>query len=153
MMKIISGGQSGVDRAALDFCLNKNINCGGWCPKGRKSEEGRIPDIYPLTETKTTDYEERTRLNVMDSDGTMIIFMDNMDTGTILTKTLLIELKKPFLLVNLSNKIKPESIIKWIENNHIKILNIAGPRESNQPGIYQLTLEFLRMVFVDITKF
>ncbi len=73
-MKIISGGQSGVDRAALDFCLENNIPCGGWCPKGRMAEDGRISDKYPLIETESEDYAERTRLNVENSDGTLIIF-------------------------------------------------------------------------------
>jgi len=150
-MKIISGGQSGVDRAALDFCLENNINCGGWCPRGRKAEDGRIPDIYPLTEIESDDYAARTRLNIRDSDATLIIFKDELDTGTILTKELLSKLKKPFLMINLLDKTEPGFIADWIDENQVEILNIAGPRESNQPGIYQMTIKFLSRNFQNIT--
>jgi hypothetical protein len=146
-LKIISGGQSGVDRAALDFCLNRKIDCGGWCPADRKAEDGRIPERYPLTETKSSDYAERTRLNIENSDGTIILHCGKTDTGTILTITIVIEVNKPFLNINLKDNYDPDMIIKWIDDHRIKTLNIAGPRESNQPGIYQLTTEFLKKVF------
>ena len=74
--KIVSGGQSGVDRAALDFALENKIPCGGWCPKGRLAEDGRIHHRYPLRETSSTDYRVRTQANVEDSDGTLILYFD-----------------------------------------------------------------------------
>ena len=87
--KIISGGQTGADQGALDFALEHKITCGGRCPKGRICETGRIPDRYPVTEAESDDYDFRTRQNILDSDGTLIIIRDDLkEAGTILTKTL-----------------------------------------------------------------
>ena len=142
---IISGGQSGVDQAALDFALNNGIPCGGWCPKGRLAEDGIIPDNYPLKETTTSEYKERTRLNVRDSDGTLILYKDKIDKGTMLTHKLALEMNKPVLTIKLPvdldfNKAK---LSKWITNNNISFLNIAGLRESSNPGINKLVYSFM----------
>ncbi|MCF6170150.1 MAG: putative molybdenum carrier protein [Bacteroidales bacterium] len=149
-IKIVSGGQSGVDRAALDFALENNIGCGGWCPKGRVAEDGRIHPRYPLRETTSTSYRVRTRANVADSDGTLILYFDNLGNGTLLTQQEAIRLKKPCLLLRLKgsgNKEQITELISWLETNSIATLNIAGPRESSMPGIYAEALTFLRKAF------
>ena len=142
-IKIISGGQTGVDRAALDFALNHYIPCGGWCPKGRLAEDGEIPDKYPLTETSTSDYKQRTEKNIIDSNVSLIIHAGRMDKGTKLTIELCKEYHKPVFLINTKVKHLKTDIIRWIEENNIDVLNIAGPRESNSPGIYNETLNVL----------
>ena len=142
-IKIISGGQTGVDRAALDFALSNKIECGGWCPKGRKSEDGNIPAIYPLKETETASYTERTKKNIEESDGTLILFANKLDRGTQLTYELCKSYAKPFLVLKLAEKSDLKKFKDWMVNNRIKTLNIAGPRESNEPGVYQFVLNFL----------
>ena len=103
-MKIISGGQAGVDRAALDFALKYNIPCGGWCPKGRKAEDGRIEDKYPLTETGTYLYVVRTKLNVDSSDATLILFAGELGNGSSFTAEYALTRKRPLLIANMTNK-------------------------------------------------
>ncbi|MEE4258592.1 MAG: putative molybdenum carrier protein [Bacteroidales bacterium] len=148
-LMIISGGQSGVDRAALDFAQKNKVNSGGWCPKGRKAEDGTIDEKYPLDETTDSSYENRTKFNVRDSDGTLILFITPMDAGTRLTFKLAQEMNKPVLVIDLSeNKdARHHKVHNWIHFNHLEILNIAGPRESNSPGIYAETMEFLEELF------
>jgi len=142
---IICGGQSGVDRAALDFAIKNGIPCRGWCPLGRLAEDGLIPNIYPLKETTTTEYKERTRLNVRDSDGTLILYKNKMDEGTMLTHKLALEMEKSALAIKLSTDqaFNKEQLSKWITNNNISVLNISGLRESSSPGIYKLAYNFL----------
>lgn len=144
-IKIISGGQTGVDRAALDFAMRTGIVCGGWCPKNRKAEDGPIDKKYPLKETSDASYETRTKLNVQDSDGTLIIYDGKLDDGTLLTVELAQKLEKPLLMIDLSGEkdINWQKVSNWINFNYIEILNIAGPRESANPGIYVITLNFL----------
>jgi len=148
LLKIISGGQTGVDRAALDFALNNGLNCGGWCPLGRKSEDGIISEKYPLLETKTSKYSERTKLNVQTSDGTLLIFDKIFDKGSTLTKNLAIEYLKSLFLYDLSANIEISEIKKWMHSNKINVLNIAGPRESNSIGIYLKTYKLLSEIFI-----
>ena len=147
-MKIISGGQTGVDRAALDFALNNGINCGGWCPLGRKAEDGKISDKYPLLETKSSKYSERTKLNVQNSDGTLIFFNQTLDKGSTLTATLAIKYCKPIFYYNFSANNNFSKITFWLNSNKIKILNIAGSRESNSTGIYIKTYTLLNKIFI-----
>jgi hypothetical protein len=146
-IKIISGGQTGVDRAALDFALKYNIPCGGWCPKGRLAEDGRIPEKYPLNETTTTNCNERTEKNISDSDGTLIIHSNRIDYGTKLTMDLCSEYNKPLLVIDLNNDVLINRLINWIQIHHINIINIAGPRENNSPGIYEKTFDLLNCIF------
>ena len=148
-IKIISGGQSGVDRAALDFALQYEISCGGWCPKGRLAEDGVIDQNYPLKEAPDSSYFTRTNLNVRDSDGTLILYQRKMDEGTKLTHELAEQLDKPIVLIELTNNhdINIQKARFWITSNQIKILNIAGPRESNCKGIYDKAIEFLKSLF------
>ncbi|MCF8379556.1 MAG: putative molybdenum carrier protein [Bacteroidales bacterium] len=145
-LKIISGGQTGVDRAALDFALKNKLKTGGWCPRGRKAEDGVISDLYPLKETPSADYQQRTRKNIEESDGTLIIFNMQMDKGTSLTFTYCNEINKPHFLIDLHLKKNKDDLFKWINDNNIRILNIAGPRESYSPGIYFMAKKRLESV-------
>jgi hypothetical protein len=144
--KIISGGQTGVDRAALDAAMELGIPCGGWCPQGRRAEDGKIPDRYPLQEASSPDYPLRTRLNVEDSDGTLILSRGSPQGGTALTLKLSRKLNKPFLLVDLARNPEPSEVRKWVQKNHIRILNVAGPREGESAGIFEKASAFLREV-------
>ena len=144
---IISGGQTGADRAALDAAIKLNIPHGGWCPKGRLAElGGTIPEKYLLKETPSSDYSERTKLNIRDSDGTLI-FVPQMplkvNDGTILTIQEVKDKNKPYIIIDLSHKPDCHLIAEWVKINNIKVLNIAGPRESQSPGIYQVCLHYL----------
>ncbi len=136
LLKIVSGGQTGVDRAALDVGLALGLETGGWCPKGRLAEDGRIPDHYPLLETPESDYETRTRRNVEDSDGTLILNRGALDGGTALTLECARTAGKPCLVVALEVGIDPASFQAWLEENAIRVLNVAGPRESKRPGVH-----------------
>ena len=146
--KVVSGGQTGVDRAALDVALELSIPCGGWCPKGRRAEDGSIPAKYPLQESPTTNYAERTALNVKESDGTLILSRGSLRGGTALTKTFAERYQRPCLVVDLQNATTPQ-ISDWLLVNSIRVLNVAGPRESSQPGITRQSVAFLRMLFED----
>ncbi len=142
-LKIITGGQSGVDRAALDTALELGLDCGGWCPKARRAEDGPIADCYPLTETESENYETRTRRNVHDADGIMILTARlPLSGGSELTHRLALQLKKPVLIIGL-DETNSEATRNWLAYHRIRILNIAGPRESEQPGIYDSSKAFL----------
>jgi hypothetical protein len=132
-LKIISGGQTGVDRAALDVALRHGIECGGWCPAGRLDEFGRIPDHYSIQELKGGSFTERTLQNVKDSDGTVVVYSDHLRGGTAQTVYFCLELKRPHELIDAS-KISVESAAKlirdFVDENKINNLNVAGPRQS-----------------------
>ncbi len=145
-IKIVSGGQTGVDRAALDAALESNTECGGWCPNGRKAEDGKIPSHYPVNELKNAGYTKRTRQNVIDSDGTVIIYFATLSGGTEKTLLFCLKQKKPYLLIDateLPDKRSTKSIQDFVTNNAIKILNIAGPRASGEPLAYGYTLRVM----------
>ena len=142
--RIISGGQTGVDRAALDVALELGIDCGGWCPKGRRAVDGVIPEKYPLTETATSAYNERTALNVRDSDGTLILSQGPLQGGTAYTVEVAKRLSSPCLLVDLEGRFDGKDIAEWIEKEKIRVLNVAGPREEKCPGIHALAAATLR---------
>lgn len=133
--KIVSGGQTGVDRAALDAALAAGFPCGGWAPKGRMAEDGAIPERYPLDECSIAGNAERTRLNVRDSDATLILTRGAPAGGTRLTIEWADKLSKPCLAVDLARPTDPDGIADWIEGERIEVLNVAGPRESTAPGI------------------
>ena len=135
--KIISGGQTGVDRAALAVALALGLPVGGWCPQGRRAEDGRIPDRYPLTETPEHNDQTRTRRNVEDSDGTLILNRGQLDGGTALTASYASQIGKPCLIVALEVGIEPAAFREWLAAHHIRVLNVAGPRESKRPGVYE----------------
>jgi hypothetical protein len=145
-LKIISGGQSGVDRAALDVALGAGIPCGGWCPRGRLAEDGPIAARYPLRETPSQRYPERTRWNVRDADATLILTAGPADRGTGLTIELARRLERPFLHVDLDQDPDPRDVDAFIERHGVGVLNVAGPRESRCPGIGARVAGFLRRV-------
>lgn len=133
--RIISGAQTGVDRAALDVALKLDVPCGGWCPKRRRAEDGTIPARYPVTETQSANYAERTELNVQDSDGTLIISGGPITGGTALTRGLARKHDRPCLVVDILENADYAAVETWLADHRIRILNVAGPRESQQPGI------------------
>jgi hypothetical protein len=144
--KIVSGGQTGVDRAALDIALALGMPCGGWCPRGRGAEDGIIPARYPMQETGSHDYAERTRRNVVDSDGTLILAVGALHGGTLLTAQLAEKNGKPYLVVDLACPPMPGKVHSWISEYEISVLNVAGPRESQHPGIHALASGFLAVL-------
>ncbi len=141
--RIVSGGQTGVDRAALDVALELGLACGGWCPNGRKAEDGAIASRYPLTETPSEAYEQRTRWNVRDSDGTLILAEGEPAGGTALTLEAAREQGRPVLVLDLNRPPDPAAVQDWFRFNRIQTLNIAGPRESQIPGIYRRAHDLL----------
>lgn len=136
-----------MDRAALDAALDLGFPCGGFCPKGRLAEDGPIEARYPLVETPSEDYEERTEWNVRDSDGTLILKRGDLKGGTALTHRLAVHWRKPVLVLNVDESPSLESVRGWIKENGIETLNVAGPRESLQPGIYSASKTFLSNLF------
>jgi len=145
--KIISGGQTGVDRAALDVALQLGLPCAGWCPRGRKAEDGPLPDRYPLEETPSEDYSQRTEWNVRDSDGTLVLTHGEPSGGTAQTIEMAARLGKPCLVLDLATKPSVSTVEAWASQHKIRVLNLAGPRESKSLGIYQNAEKFLRKLF------
>ena len=145
--KIISGGQTGVDRAALDVAVEFGIPCGGWCPRGRRAEDGIIPPKYPLEETSSPDYPQRTEMNIQDSDGTLILNCGHPVGGTLLTLRLARKHRKPYLLIDLGEGGESLKVQEWLKNSGVQTLNVAGPRESEAPGIHARALNFLQTIF------
>lgn len=145
-IKIISGGQTGVDRGALDAALASIIPCGGWCPKQRRAEDGRIPDRYPLSEMDSSEYKPRTLRNVLESDGTLVIYFGELEGGTKLTVCYCKQQRKPCKLIN-ACKISTEQGAYLVEHfvikQRIKVLNVAGPRISRQPQAHDYAFRVL----------
>lgn len=135
LSKIISGGQSGVDRAALDWALQRGISCGGWCPRGRRAEDGVIDSRYPLSQTPVGDYPQRTEWNVRDADGTLILLAGELEGGTRFTHDCARRLRKPLWLADLDENLDVAGFRVWLRRNRVRVLNVAGPRESKFPGI------------------
>ncbi len=147
VLKVVSGGQTGVDRAALDAARAAGLPCGGWCPRGRLAEDGPIDPGYPLVETPGADYAQRTEWNVRDSDGTLVVSGGRPTGGTALTMTLARRHGKPLRVVDLSRDPSPGEVWRWIEARAITVLNVAGPRESQRPGIGREAHAFLERLF------
>lgn len=145
--KIVSGGQTGVDRGALDAALGSGLPCGGWCPPGRQAEDGVIPDRYPLHCLQQGGYGQRTQRNVIDSDGTLIIHHDRLSGGTRLTLEFCIQQQKPLQLIDaaeVSVWCAAPLLRDFIDKNGIHVLNVAGPRESAWPGARAYTTGLIR---------
>lgn len=146
MLTIISGGQTGVDRGALDGALSENVPCGGWCPEGRLAEDGVLDAKYPLVELEKAGYRQRTRQNVMDSDATVIIYQENIQlkSGTELTLATCIKKQKPYLLIDSSELTTDDTarrIKQFVKDHQVSKLNFGGPRESGAQGIQVYTQE------------
>lgn len=143
LRKIISGGQTGVDRAALDTALQAGWEIGGWCPAGRRAEDGIIAARYPLQETPSADYAQRTTWNVRDSDGTLVLLAASPAGGTALTIQETERQGKPLLVMDLHTLPSVSTVAHWLALHAIKVLNVAGPRESEAPGIYGRAKAFM----------
>lgn len=138
LKRIVSGGQTGVDRGALDAALAHGLPCGGWCPRGRRAEDGPIPARYPVRELATGRYIARTRRNVADSDGTLILARGVPTGGTRATAAEARRLGRPCLVVDLDRTARGEAIEaarEWVAECRIEVLNVAGPRGSSDPAI------------------
>jgi len=147
--RIVSGGQTGVDRAGLDAAMGAGISVGGWCPEGRLAEDGRIPDRYPVTELESPEYGARTERNVVDSDATLVLNMGKLSNGTLLTVQLAQKHRKPVLVVQLEDNPDPTAVSSWADTYGVRVLNIAGPRESKRRGVYELALRFMRRLLAE----
>jgi len=149
--RIVSGGQTGVDRGALDAAIELGIPHGGWCPLGRLAEDGTIPDRYRLTETDSPQYQVRTELNVVDSDATLILCRGRPSGGTELTRQLADRHAKPCLVVDLDRPPETDAVGQWLAECRAEVLNVAGPRESQAPGIGACAAAFVRDLFAGPT--
>lgn len=153
--KIISGGQTGVDRGALDAAIETGVYHGGCCPKGRRAEDGSIPAVYDLQEHESNAYPPRTEQNIKESAATLILSTGKLRGGTALTKKLVTKHEKPYLVVDISNALLEgdagvhgahvcaEEIKRWLQETRPLVLNVAGPRESKHPGIQEATKQVL----------
>lgn len=147
LLKIVSGGQTGVDRAALDVAIEWDIPHGGWVPKGRKAEDGVIPMHYQVREMPTDCYADRTEQNVRDSDGTLILSRGDLEGGSRLTLDLALRHERPVLHVDLARQNAfqtAQAIQAFIRRHGIRTLNVAGPRASKDPEIYDLACKVLK---------
>jgi putative molybdenum carrier protein len=144
LARIVSGGQTGVDRAALDVALELGLPCGGWCPRGRRAEDGPIAERYPLQETPAAEYEQRTEWNVRDSDATLVLTSGVPSGGTALTVRAARRLGRPVLVVDPTAADAAEQIRAWLLEAGVRTLNVAGPRESGAPGIHRSARVVLR---------
>ena len=156
LVRIVSGGQTGADRAALDFAMLHDIPYGGWCPKGGWAEDLSSPpgllSSYPaMKETPETRPEQRTEWNVRDSSLTLILVQSpelEKSKGTVLTKSIAAKLNRPCLVANMAAEDEVNTVRRWLDENIGEgILNIAGPRESESPGLYEQAKQFLGEVF------
>ena len=155
MIKIVSGGQTGVDRATLDAALECGIDAGGWCPEGRKAEDGVIPDKYPLKELPNADYRQRTKQNVIDSDGTVIIYFGYPTGGTELSIAFCISENKPYVLVDAEEIVLDAAVVKvdkFIKDKSITTLNVAGPRAAGKPGAYDYARALIKEVILNCSN-
>ncbi|MGE0372276.1 MAG: putative molybdenum carrier protein [Gammaproteobacteria bacterium] len=142
--KILSGGQTGVDRAALDAAMELGIACGGWCPAGRHADDGPIPARYPLEETADMDHTVRTEHNVRDSDGTLMFYRGELQGGTAYAVLMAEQLGRPVLAVNLERPPAPAEVAAWLERNGVRRVHIGGQREKTSPGIYAASGRLIR---------
>ncbi len=136
-----------MDRAALDAAIALGIPHGGWCPRGRSAEDGPIPDRYELIETDSTEYRVRTERNVLDSDATLILFRERIGGGTELTLRLARQHGRPHLAIDLDDPPSSDEFHAWMQTNQVGVLNVAGPRESQNPDIAAAAQWFLQTMF------
>ncbi|HUA68653.1 MAG TPA: putative molybdenum carrier protein [Candidatus Saccharimonadales bacterium] len=150
-LKIVSGGQTGVDRAALDFAIQHDMKHGGWCPRGRLAEDGVISAIYQLRETDSAEYAERTEKNVLNSNATLIVARaKELSGGTAFTKELAAQHGRPVIVIYEPDGAAKGAIVlsKFLRQNNVRTLNVAGPRESQTPGLGKFVAELLETALV-----
>jgi Circularly permutated YpsA SLOG family len=144
LRSIVSGGQTGVDRGALDAALAADFDCGGWAPGDRSAEDGIIPERYPLILLPNGGYRQHTRLNVVDRDGTAILFNESLTGGTRLTRNLCALLNRPYILIDVretsDHRIAAAAVLKFIERSKIEVLNVAGQRASGWAAGHEFSL-------------
>jgi len=148
-MHFISGGQTGVDRAVLDACMARGFPAGGWCPAGRRAEDGVIAEYYPVRELPQAGYAERTAQNVVDSDATVVIYAERAEGGTRLTLDKLREFGVPCIEIDLAHTAVPEAadaVLQFIDRHRVDVLNWAGPRASKCARGYEFAAELARQV-------
>lgn len=153
-MKIVSGGQTGADRAALDAAITLDLPYGGWLPRGRKTEDGSLPLHYMLQEMDSENYRDRTEQNVIDSDGTLIATYGPLTGGSALTESMTLLHDRPCLILDFELVPDDKAVIAletWLKRYAVKTLNVAGPRTSKEPRIYQAVCDLL--LAVDWRKF
>jgi len=150
LARIISGGQTGADRAALDWAIRRGLPHGGWCPKGRKAEDGTIDQRYNLVETPSEDYSQRTKWNVRDSDGTAVFSIRGaLRGGSLLTAELAGQYDKPMIHLRQEDERTNHAreLRSFIDEFGISVLNVAGPRESDEPDVYRFVARVLAEAF------
>jgi hypothetical protein len=143
---IVSGGQTGVDRGALDAALAAGFPCGGWCPRGRAAEDGPLPLAYPLVELPGAGYRRRTTRNVTDSDGTAIVYFDRPEGGTEQTLLDCIRKGRPYKLLDATLVTADQAaglLLDFVHDRGVKRLNVAGPRQSGEPRAYRYAFEMV----------
>jgi hypothetical protein len=149
-LRIVSGGQTGVDRAALDAALAAGLGCGGWCPAGRWAEDGEIDARYPLKPLASADPDDRTQRNVEDSDGTLVLEFASASPGTRLTIQYAEKCRKPLLVIDASRvpvEQAADRVGLFIQARRLAVLNVAGPRASEAPGAYAYARQLMERVF------
>ncbi len=150
--KIVSGGQTGADRAGLDAAQELGFECGGYVPKGRLAEDGRVPERFPVVECDSEDYPVRTELNVAESDATLILHYGTLKGGSLLTRGLCRKRGKPELSLDLERLAEEEALLlaeSFLKDHRPLVLNVAGPRESSCLGTHARSLAFLRRLLGD----
>ena len=146
--KIVSGAQTGADRAGLDVAIRHGFPHGGWCPKGRKAEDGVIASQYQLQETPSASYLQRTEWNVRDSDGTVVFTIARKVTGGSLRTIEFAEKHgKPCLHLSTGDYNPSVTLLGFIKDHDIRVLNVAGSRESKEPGIWAWTFGVIEDAF------
>lgn len=147
LTKIVSGGQTGADRAALDACLESGFPCAGYCPEGRQAEDGVIDDDYPLEEIAGGGYSARTRANVRVSDGTAIFYASEIRGGTQQTLQYCTRMGKPYELIDITVYdvgSAGRALRAFVSRYDISTLNVAGPRQSSCPQIHDFVRATIR---------
>lgn len=155
MLQIISGGQTGVDRGALDAALEAGFPCGGSCPEGFTAEDGVIPERYPVQELANADYVQRTLRNIQDADGTVIIFNGYPEGGTEQTLLGCLNQGVPYLLIDASLCSIGEAgkrMAAFVTEQELQILNVAGPRASKWPDAREYAYLVVSTLFRHISS-